>query len=67
VSDDEPTTQELKVQQLQRELAERKRAEEADTDEGSGSHERRADKAEYLRKKLEEREESERRAGLGDD
>jgi hypothetical protein len=67
MSEDEPTTQELKIRQLQRELDERKRAEEAETEEGTGSHKRRADKAEYLRQKLEEREESERRAGLSDD
>jgi hypothetical protein len=67
MSEDEPTTQELKIRQLQRELEERKRAEVADTEEGTGSHQRRADKAEYLRHKLEEREESERRAGLSDD
>ena len=65
--EEEPTTQELKVEQLQRELAERERAQEAETDEGTGSHQRRADKAEYLREKLEEREESERQAGIGDD
>ena len=64
---DEPTTQELKVQQLKRELEERDRAEKAETDEGTGSHQRRADKAEYLRQKLEERERSEREAGIGDD
>ncbi len=63
----EPNTQELKLAQLKRELAERDAAEAADTDEGTGSHTRRADKAEYLRGKLEEREESERRAGLDDD
>jgi hypothetical protein len=67
VDEDEPTTQELKVRQLQRELAERQRAADADTEEGTGSHQRRADKAEYLRKKLEEREESERRAGPPED
>jgi hypothetical protein len=67
VSDEEPTTQELLVRQLKREIEERERAGRADTDTGTGSHLRRADKAEYLRKKLEERKESERRAGLGDD
>jgi len=64
---DEPTTEELKVQQLKRELEEREQAQQAETDEGTGSHQRRADKAEYLRQKLEEREESERQAGIGDD
>lgn len=63
----DPTTQELKVRQLQREVEERERAREAETDEGTGSHKRRADKAEYLREKLEEREKSERDAGLLDD
>lgn len=65
--DHEPTTEELKVQQLKREVEERERAREAETDEGTGSHQRRADKAEYLRQKLEERERSEREAGLSDD
>jgi hypothetical protein len=65
--EDDPTTQELKVAQLKREVEERQRASEAETDEGTGSHARRADKAEYLREKLEEREESEREAGLSED
>jgi hypothetical protein len=65
--EDDPTTQELKVAQLKREVEERQRASEAQTDEGTGSHVRRADKAEYLREKLEEREESEREAGLSED
>jgi hypothetical protein len=67
VEEDDPTTQELKVRQLQREVEERERAREADTDEGTGSHKRRADKAEYLREKLEEREQAERDAGVTDD
>jgi hypothetical protein len=67
VPDEDLTTQELKVRQLQREEEERRRAKEADTDDGTGSHQRRADKAEYLREKLEEREKAERDAGLTDD
>ena len=68
MEDEDPaTTQELKVRQLQREVEERERAREAETDEGTGSHKRRADKAEYLREKLEEREKSERDAGVIDD
>lgn len=67
MEDDNPTTQELKVRQLQREVEERERARQAETDEGTGSHKRRADKAEYLREKLEEREKSERDAGLIDE
>jgi hypothetical protein len=67
VPEDEPTTQELKLSQLRREMEEREAAQKAETDQGTGSHKRRADKAEYLRKKLEQREESERQAGLSDD
>jgi uncharacterized coiled-coil protein SlyX len=51
MSDDEPTTQELKAQVI-------KRAEQDP---------RRAEKAEYLKEKLEERERSEREAGLTED
>jgi len=51
---DEPTTQELKRTQLERERAERRRAKTA------LQHERRADKARYLADKLEERAQSER-------
>ena len=51
MSDDEPTTQELKAQVIK----------QADQDP------RRAEKAEYLKKKLDEREESEREAGLLDE
>jgi hypothetical protein len=58
---EDPTTQELRIEQLKRELALREAAE----DEATGEHEvaqnvRRADKAEYLRHKLEQRAESER-------
>ena len=48
---DEPTTQELKAQVI----------EQAEQDP------RRAEKAEYLKKKLDEREQSEREAGIADD
>jgi hypothetical protein len=62
---EEPTTQELKVQQLQREVAERERAAQADDGE-TGSWERRADKSRYLREKLEEREQAEQNAAAED-
>ncbi len=65
--DDEPTTEELKLRQLRREAEERAYAADADTDAETGSHERRADKARYLREKLEQREQAERRAGLPDE
>ena len=51
MADDEPTTQELK----------------ANLDKQAQRDPRRAQKAEYLKKKLEEREESEREAGLTDE
>ncbi len=67
VSDDEPTTEELRRRQLQHEREERDLAAEAATGAESDSHQRRAEKAGYLRRKLEEREQAERRAGLSDD
>jgi uncharacterized coiled-coil protein SlyX len=51
MTDDEPTTQELKAQVTR----------QAEQDP------RRAPKAEYLKKKLDEREQSEREAGVGED
>ncbi len=60
--DDEPSTEELRVQQTRREAAERERAGQAPTEDASEQHERRAEKADYLRRKLEERAEAERRA-----
>jgi hypothetical protein len=61
VSDEDPTTQELRLEQLQREGAERERAGRSIEKDEAEQHERRADKAEYLKQKLEERAESERR------
>lgn len=58
---DEPTTQELKLAQLQREEAERQRARSVPDEDEAAQHDRRADKARYLADKLEERAESERR------
>jgi hypothetical protein len=60
--EEDPTTEELRVQQAQREEAEREDAEQAPSDEDTAQHDRRADKAEYLKRKLEERSESEREA-----
>jgi hypothetical protein len=58
--EEDPTTRELRIRQERREAEEREQAEEAETDEGTGQHERRAEKAEYLKEKLEERAQSER-------
>lgn len=52
--DDDPTTETLRIEQLQRELAERQRADQAATPQEEQAAERRADKAAYLREKLDE-------------
>jgi len=59
--DESPTTEELRRSQLRRESAERREADEAVTEPETEQHERRAEKADYLRRKLEERAEAERR------
>jgi hypothetical protein len=56
----EQDTEELKELQLQREADEQERGRSAPGDPETAQHERRADKARYLRKKLEQREASER-------
>jgi hypothetical protein len=56
VSDDDPTTQELTTEQVQRELRERKAADDAPTEAGEQAASRRADKAAYLRRKLEDQQ-----------
>ena len=58
--EEDPITEELRVEQSEREQAERASEEEAPTEEDTETHRRRADKAAYLREKLEERAESER-------
>jgi hypothetical protein len=63
----DPTTEELRLDQLQREKEERRRAAEGVTEDDTGQHEARADKAGYLREKLEERAEAERRAAAEDE
>ena len=63
----DPTTEELRLDQLRREKAERDRAEEALEPDDTDQHEARAAKAGYLRKKLDERAEAERRAAAEDD
>jgi hypothetical protein len=58
--EEDPTTQELRLEQLRRAQSEREEAEEADEPDDAEQHERRAEKADYLRRKLEERAEAER-------
>ncbi len=59
---EDPITQELRVEQFRREDVEREQAEAAPDEEEEAQHERRADKAAYLREKLEERAVAEKRA-----
>jgi hypothetical protein len=63
---EDPPTEELKLRQLAQEHAEREQLADAENEAEAERHRRRADKAGYLRQKLEERERSEREAG-GDD
>ena len=56
MSDDMPTTQELRLDQIQREREEHARANEASLPEEEHAAARRADKAAYLKEKLEEQE-----------
>ena len=58
---DEHKTEELKIIQSEREAEERERARASLDEDEAEQHERRADKARYLREKLEQRAESERR------
>jgi hypothetical protein len=61
----DPKTEELEVEQVKRELAERRLADAADEQAGEQAHERRADKHAYLRGKLAERARSEDEAREG--
>ena len=58
---EDPITEELKLSQLEREQAERRRARDVPDEDEAEQHERRAEKAKYLAEKLEERADSERR------
>ena len=57
---DDRITEDLKLTQIERERAERRRARTVRDDEEAAQHERRADKARYLAEKLEQRAQSER-------
>jgi hypothetical protein len=59
VSRDDPTIEELKRRQLDVERAERAELAEAENEAAAERHRRRADKARYLREKLEEQATSE--------
>lgn len=59
-------TEEMRIEQAKREEHERRLAEDDPTDPGTATHSRRADRAAYLKQKLAERAESERRAAEED-
>lgn len=56
MTSDEPPTEELRRRQLATEAAERREQERADEAAEADTHRRRADKAGYLRHKLEEQQ-----------
>ena len=53
-------TEDLRSEQEQKKAEELRRAREAETEEDTKAHARRAEKSEYLREKLEERAKTER-------
>ena len=55
----DPKTEELRLEQVEKERQEHARADQADEEPDTETHERRADRAGYLREKLEERAEAE--------
>lgn len=58
----DPETEELRIDQIVREREERDQAAKAPLPDEAEQHDRRADKAAYLREKLEARAQSERAA-----
>jgi hypothetical protein len=64
---EDPTTQEFRTRQAKREEEEREKAEESPSPDETDQHEARADKAAYLKKKLEERAAAEREAKASED
>jgi hypothetical protein len=53
-------TEDLRSEQERKKAEEARRAREAESEEDTKTHERRAERSDYLRQKLEERAESER-------
>ncbi|HEX3977990.1 MAG TPA: hypothetical protein VHW96_17100 [Solirubrobacteraceae bacterium] len=60
MSGDDPSAEELRRRQRQQERLERDQIPEADTGAEADRHQRRADKAAYLQRKLEQRQRAER-------
>jgi hypothetical protein len=67
MSSDEPTIEQLRRRQAEQERAERERLANADNEAEADRHRRRADKAQYLRGKLEERQQADRDAAEEND
>jgi hypothetical protein len=63
----DPETEELRVEQVQKELAARKRAEQAGDPREEHTEERRAERAAYLKEKLGDRAKSEEELRREDD
>jgi hypothetical protein len=61
-TEEDPTTRELRLEQERKEQEEREAAAHGYTEDDTGTHDARAAKAAYLKKKLEERAEAERKA-----
>jgi hypothetical protein len=61
-TEEDPTTRELRLEQERKERNEREAAEHGMTDIDTDTHDARAAKAAYLKRKLEERAEAERKA-----
>ena len=61
-AEEDPTTRELLIEQERKEKEEREAAAHGHTEDDTGTHDARAAKAAYLKRKLEERAEAERRA-----
>jgi hypothetical protein len=63
---DDSSVEDLRQRQRQQERVEREQLGEASSEAEAGRHRRRADKAAYLRRKLEERQRAERDAADDD-
>ena len=62
----DPKTDEMRLDQIERVRRERERAQEAPEEAAEKAHGRRADKADYLREKLDERAKAEDEGADGD-
>jgi len=62
----DPTTEGMRLDQIERASREKQRAEAAEEEAAEKSHARRAEKADYLREKLAERAKAEDEATQGD-